>query len=184
MVQRIETGGSARLQVVQPAAAASTGRSVADNLVQQGAQTNGSLTAEGGRKLSLRILPALESGPQPFEAGVRQSQFLAATVRAARLDADQSVAFERQDVSAKRGAVHHHFLGQRIDRHDPMSPQPGENGKLGCSQARRGEMPIVKLRDMPRRLADGEAGAFLERRQLIDRHFELSSLTLGVYTRI
>src|SRR5580698_1262304 len=71
------------------------------NLVQQGAQTNGSFIAEGGRKLSLRILPALESGPQPFEAGVRQPQFLAATVRAARLDADQSVAFKGQDVSAK-----------------------------------------------------------------------------------
>src|SRR5580693_8982469 len=62
------------------------------NLVQQGAQTNCSLIAEGSRKLSLRILPALEPGPQSFEAGVRQSQLLAATVRAARLDADKAVA--------------------------------------------------------------------------------------------
>jgi hypothetical protein len=35
---------------------------------------------------------------------------------------------------------------------------------------------------MARRLADGEAGAFLERRQLIGQHFERSSLTLGAYT--
>src|ERR1700677_1878654 len=149
------------------------------DVVQKSAQSNGSLITKGARRLSLRILPALEPGPQPFEPRVRQSQLLAATVRAARLDADQSVAFERQDVSAERGPVHHHLLRQRIDRHRPVPPQAGQNGKLGRAQPNRGQMPVVKLRDVPRRLADGETGALFERRQGVSRHFELSSLTLA-----
>ena len=70
-------------------------------------------------------------------------------------------------MAAKRGPVHDHLLGQRVDRHRPMSPQPSENGELSRSQASRRQMAIVELRDMPRRLADGEAGAFLERRRPI-----------------
>src|SRR3984957_11851088 len=152
------------------------------NLVQQRPQTNSSLLAERGRKLSLRILPALVSSPKALKAGLRQSQLLAATVRAARLNADQSVAFERQDVPAKRRSVHHHFIGQRIDRHRPMPPQPSEDGELGRTQAYRGQMPIIKLRDMARRLADGETRALLKRRQGVGRHFEFSSLTIGAGT--
>src|ERR1700727_2418053 len=90
------------------------GKIGARNFAQQGAQARRALIAEGGCKLPLRLLPALVPRQQPFEAGVRQSQLLAATVRAARIDADQPVAFERQDVCAKRGAVHHHFLSQRV----------------------------------------------------------------------
>jgi hypothetical protein len=142
------------------------------NLVHQGAEANGSLPAKGGRKLSLRIFPPLDRAPQAIEAGVRQSQLLAATVRAAWLDADQSIAFERQDVSPKGGAVHHHVLGQRIDRYGPLSPQSGEDGELGRAQPHRGQMPIIKLRDMPRRLTNGEAGALLEGRQGVGWHFE------------
>src|ERR1700722_23605 len=71
------------------------------NLVQQRAQTNGPLIAEGARKLPLRVLPALVPGPQPLKAGVRQSQLLAATIGAARLEGDQAIALERQDVPAK-----------------------------------------------------------------------------------
>ena len=39
-------------------------------------------------------------------------------------------------------------------------------------------MPIIKLRDMPRRLTDGEAGALLKRRQLIGRHYEFPVLDI------
>jgi len=43
-------------------------------------------------------------------------------------------------------------------------------------------MVVVKLRDVTRRLADGEAVALLRPGQLISRHGERPSLTLGVCT--
>src|ERR1700722_16749902 len=148
------------------------------NLAQQGAQARRALIAEGGCKLPLRLLPALVPRQQPFEAGVRQSQLLAPPVLSPRRDTDKAVALERQDVPAKRGPVHHHLFGQRVDRHRPLPSQPGEDGELGRAQARRGQIPIIKLRHMSRRLADSEAGAVPNRRQLIGRHHEFPVLDI------
>ena len=58
------------------------GRSVAVTSCSNGAQTDGTLVAKNGRELYLRIRPALVAGPQPFQTGVGQSQFLAAAVSA------------------------------------------------------------------------------------------------------
>lgn len=134
------------------------------NLAQQSAQPGGALIAESGCEPRLRLAPTQARGSQSFDAGVRQSQFLAAAVRAPLLDAHEAIAFERQDVPPKRGAVHHELIGQHIDRHRPWPLQFRKNRELCRAQARRREVLIVKLGDVPRGLTDGQAGALFELR--------------------
>ena len=115
---------------------------------------------------------------QPFDAGVRYSQFLAAAVGAQRRDADKAFAFERQDVAAERGAVHHEIVGQRIDRHRAQPLELGENRELGRAQARRRQVLVVKLGNVPRRLADGQAVALFRPRQHVRRRHEFLVLDI------
>jgi hypothetical protein len=55
----------------------------------------------------------------PLDPGLRQPEFLASAVSEPRHDAEETFAFERQDVPTKRRAIHHELIGQSIDRHRP-----------------------------------------------------------------
>jgi hypothetical protein len=70
--------------------------------VEQGAKTDGALFAKDSREPFLRFAPTLASGMQPLDPGLRQLEFLAAAVSEPRHDAEETFAFERQDVPTKR----------------------------------------------------------------------------------
>jgi hypothetical protein len=73
--------------------------------LQQGALLRRAPRAVGRLETLLRLGPPLEGGVEPRRALPGQLQFLAARVRATGLDADQPVAFERQEVAPERAAI-------------------------------------------------------------------------------
>ena len=95
--------------------------------VQDSAHVGGALRPERLLKLPLRLHPSLHPRPKTGLAGRGHLQLFAPAIAAALFDGDQAVAFQRQDVPAERGSVHHHFCSERIDCHRSQPPQVREN---------------------------------------------------------
>src|SRR5262249_26378804 len=128
---------------------------------QQLAQVASAFGSEHGFKSRLRLGPAFERRLQALLARLGQAQLLGTAIGCSRPDADQPVPLQRQDVASKRGAVHHHVLGKRVDRQWTLSLEPREDGKLGRAQAARRQETVVGLTQASRRRAHGEAVALL-----------------------
>ena len=139
------------------------GRSVAETSRSKARKPGGALFAERAPQIAF----APPSNPRAQLAAVRRRRPLVAApccgdqVRP-RHDADKTFAFERQNVATKRGAVHHELVGQHIDRHRPQPLQPGEKSRTGSCAGPLAQVLIVKLRDVPRSLADGQAECNLQ----------------------
>src|SRR5215470_1305229 len=73
---------------------------------QLSAKPRCTLAAEGPFKLILRLFPQLRRSAKPFRASLGEVQLLAAPVHGAVLDADETVALQRQHGSTQCGAIH------------------------------------------------------------------------------
>src|SRR6266536_1621690 len=135
------------------------------------------------RRSRLRVRPAFRGGLEPLLASPGQVQLLAAAVGRSRLDPDQPVALQRQDVAPERRAIHDHLRRELIDGHRRLPSQLREDGELGRAQAARRQEPVVELRHVPSSLAHGEAiacpGTIGHRRA-----FGMFLLDKGVYALI
>jgi len=94
-------------------------------------------TTESGFEPRLRLHPAFRGCLEPLLASPGQVQLLAAAVGRSRLDPDQPVALERQDVAPERRAIHDHLRRELIDGHRRLPSQLREDGVLGRAQAAR-----------------------------------------------
>ena len=83
------------------------------------------------------------------------------------------MALIQQEVSAERGSVNHHRRSEGIDRHRVRSPQLHENRKLRRAQPARRQKLIIKLRNVPCGLANGETVAVLRSGVSQPRHRNL-----------
>ena len=76
-------------------------------------------------------------------------------------DRDQAVTLQRQDVPSESCPVHDEIRSKSVDGHGPQPPQSREYRKLRRAQPAWCQKLIVKLRDVPGSLADGEAVAVI-----------------------
>jgi len=109
----------------------------------------------------LRLLPGFAAGLQPLFARFGEMQLFSAAVGRGCFNLDQSIALERKNVAAERGAIHDHFLGQGVDRHWAEPFQLCQNRKLRHVQSNGGQELIVKLRHVAGCGADHETIAVL-----------------------
>jgi hypothetical protein len=100
--------------------------------------------------------------PNAVPAGRGQTQAAGAAVLTGP-DLQQAVALQRPDRSAERRAVHSHQLREFVDGGAVAELQVAQHRKLRRAQAGLGQMPIVDLRDVPRRLPQSEAIAGVHR---------------------
>src|SRR5262249_61094469 len=90
---------------------------IGSDIVHERAQRLGAFAAEYRLELRLRLSPGFERGATAFGPRFGQPQFLAAAIDPSRADGDQALALQRQNVAAKRGAVHDQLGRKPIDRH-------------------------------------------------------------------
>jgi hypothetical protein len=109
--------GSRLLRLPAQPLAAGNGEIRSRNFVQQRAKPDGAPFTESSCESCLRLFPTLASYSQALDARLGQPKLLAAAVGLAGRCAEKAVAYERQDVPTKRGAVHHQFIRQSIDGH-------------------------------------------------------------------
>src|SRR5262249_13147176 len=111
-----------------------------------------------GLELLLRLAPARRRRLGALLAGGREAHHAGALVLAGS-DRDQLVARERLHRARRRGAVHHHHVGERADRLRAEPQQLGKNGVLRRLEPLGGEVAVVDLARVPRRLAQRQAVA-------------------------
>ena len=116
-------------------------------------------------ELSLGIGPARIACTQAQQSSFGQYQLFAAAIGLIRHDGYEPVLLERPDVASHGGAVHDHLGSKSIDSHGPVAPKALKNGELGRPPPDVREKPIVKLRDVQRRLPDGKAVTIVQFRQ-------------------
>ena len=107
-------------------------------------------------EILLRIAPFRQRRLELGLALRRQRKTARAAVFA-RADRQQAIALQGPDRTAQGGAVHHHRFRQFVDRNALEPVEVGQHRKLRRPQALLGQMAIVNLRDVPRRLAQREA---------------------------
>ncbi|MDB5576334.1 MAG: hypothetical protein JWR80_1510 [Bradyrhizobium sp.] len=129
--------------------------------------------AEGGIETGLGDSPMLPGPFEPLPSTGCQMQLLAAAIDRTLKDSDKAVSLQRENVPPEGGSVHDYDLCQAIDAQRSSSLEFGEDRKLRGSQTACCQMLIIILADMPRGLADREAGAELWRGRL---HLNLDCL--------
>src|SRR5579871_231137 len=122
------------------------------HVVHQVAQIASPRRAEGTLEARLRARPGRECRGEARGAGAGETELLAAPVGFAAPDRDQTVALQRQNIAAERGAAHHQIGGQRIDGHWPLPFELRQDRILRGAQAAWTEEAVVKLRYLARRL--------------------------------
>src|SRR5712671_5762444 len=130
---------------------------------------------EGGFELCLRPRPLLHRRLKALFARLGQAEFLGAAVGFIWFDRNQPVPLERQDIAPKRGAVHHHLLGEPVDRQRSLPFQPRKDGELRHAQAGGRQELIIELGYVPSRRSNGEAVAFATRWQGFSSHRSILS---------
>src|SRR5215831_11821418 len=137
---------------------------------QLGAKPRCTLAAEGPFKLILRLFPQLCRSAKPFHAGLGEVQLLAAPVSCAVLDADETVALQRQHGAAQCGAIHDQLTGKSIDGHGPEPFQLGQDRKLCGAQSYCREVLVIELSDMTRGLPQSQAVAGMGEHRSVGGH--------------
>src|SRR5258708_13132769 len=84
-------------------------------------------------------------------------EFFAPAIALSSPDGNESIPLQRLDIPSERRPVHYHLFSQGIDGHCPRLLQLGKDRELRRAQARGQKIVVIKLRNLPRRLAQGRA---------------------------